>query len=416
MENSLLGIVLCYRKELLSGGHNARCRTLITWRDIMKTNKAKHNISKTLFCLSFLLALAGCGSEEKKAASLDRAAISKDEKFLCANIAVSQADFEALGFALGDSCSIAFSNGVKYDDVPYYNGYYVKNGNPVLVAYPGSKTLLFTLSNTGIWDQANLNENCTISVTLEAKAKYLATQEALGQSYPSDRSVYASDEEFANFRPLSGGRLKEDFIYRGASPFDNSHNRSEIVDSLLEKSKIKTIVDLADSSSDMASYIADSSYSFPYSEALYEEGNVVLLGMGSGYASDSYKQSVAKGIRHMLSKQKPYYIHCMEGKDRTGFVCTLIEALAGATYYEMRDDYMQTYKNYYKITEEKTKEKYDAIVSLYFDSFCECLHGEEETAKLQKASYEEDAKRYLASGGLSETEIASFGKLICQEM
>ncbi len=393
----------------------------------MRQKNSKIKAAKLFASLSLLALLAGCNnptpssSQSEDSSSqivlpvLNGARIEEDSKFHSANLpGVSQSSFEALGFALGDSCTVSFSNGKIYDDVPYYNGYYVKNGAPVIVAYPGNSCLLVTLSNVGIWEAAGLSSSVTVSIALKEKGKYLTTQEALSQSYSLDRSTYSSDEEFSNFRSLKGGKLKENLLYRGASPFDNSRNRAEITDSLLEKNGIKTIVDLADDEEDMVAYKEDTTYSFPYSESLYDSGSVVLLGMGAGYSSTSYMESVAKGVRHMLDKEGPYYIHCMEGKDRTGFVCTLFESLAGASYTEMRDDYMKTYENYYKVSEEKEKEKYEAIVSLYFDSFCEFLHDESDVDVLKKASYVDDAKSYLAKGGLSEAEISSFQSLICE--
>lgn len=391
----------------------------------MKQASSKKKISIALAALAFASLLAGCASSKPSSSSespsssqagvpaLAGARIVEDAKFHSANLLeVSQKSFEDLGFALGDSCNVSFSNGATYRDVPYFNGYYVKNGKPVIVAYPSSSCILVTLNNVGIWEDAKLSSSVTVSITLNEKGKYLATQEALSQSYSLERSEYSSDEEFSNFRALKGGSLKDDFIYRGASPFDNSRNRAEITDALLKKYSIKAIVDLADGEEDMSSYKADATYAFPYSESLYDSGDVILLSMGSGYSSDAYMQSVAKGVRHMLSKSSPYYIHCMEGKDRTGFVCTLIEALAGATYDEMKADYMKTYENYYKVSEANDLEKYNAIVSLYFDSFCEFLHGESDVSKLKKASYAEDAKGYLKKGGLSEEEVSSFLTLI----
>ena len=373
-------------------------------------NKTK--LGKLFACLACVSLLSGCGNSEKEAPALKLAPISEDEKFGCAVISSSEAEFESLGFALGDSCDVAFSNGKSYTDVPFYNGYYVRNGDPVLVAYPSNEQIHFTLNNVGIWASAQLSGSMTVDITLKEKGKYLATQEALGQSYSLERDQYGSDEEFCNFRALEGGDLKEGLIFRGASPFDNSRKRASTTDALLRKSSIKAIVDLADGEGDMTYYRSEGSYSFPYSEDLYLKGDVALLAMGSSYGSDAYKQSVAEGIRHMLSHEGPYYIHCMEGKDRTGFVCTLIEALAGASYAEMRDDYMKTYANYYKVTQAKDPEKYQAIVNLYFDSFCECLHGESDKNALFQASYVGDAKAYLKEGGLKDSEIASFKNLI----
>ena len=62
--------------------------------------------------------------------------------------------------------------------------------------------------------------------------------------------------------------------------------------------------------------------------------------------------SLAEGLRDLIEHKGPYYISCTEGKDRTGFVCLLLEALAGATFDEIETDYMKTYENYYGITKQ----------------------------------------------------------------
>ncbi len=367
-------------------------------------------IKKAFLPLLFLGMMTSCSKNDGPI--LKDAAIHEDPKFGAALINISIDDFNNLGFKLGDSCNIIFSNGYKIDDVPYFNGYYVKNEKPVIVSYPSNEYVTITYNNAGIWETASLKDSDTVTVTLNESGKYLATQEALGQSYSLDVNDYPSVEAFSNFRSLKGGNLKENLLYRGASPVDNSRNRAKPTDTLLEENSIKSIMDLADSDEDIKEYIGKDDFSSNYTKKLYENGKIALLSMGSSYTSDSYKQSVVKGFRHILNTEGPYYIHCMEGKDRTGFVCALIEALASSTYDEMCRDYMTTYKNYYKITLESMPEKYNAVVGLYFDSFMECLHGTNDVEILKKADYTQDAKSYLKNGGMSDEEIESFIKLI----
>ena len=344
--------------------------------------------------------------------SFDQSAVSKDEKFGAALLNMSQEEFEDLGFRLGDSCSVTFQNGYALTDVPYFNGYYVKNGAPVIVAYPGDPYVRITLNNMGIWDSAGLNNGDSVTITLEQAGKYLAIQEALGQIYSFDREAYPSDEAFSNFRAFSAGDLKENFLFRGASPVDNSRGRAAYVDDLLEKHGVRFVIDLADSEADMQGYFAAGDFRSDYVKTLYGQGDVVLLDMGSGYTGDAYKQKVAQGLRAALEAEGPIYIHCMEGKDRTGFVCMLLEALAGASYDEMMRDYMTTYENYFQVTREKTPEKYDAIVDLYFVPFMEFLHGTDDLAELQSADYREDAAAYLRDGGMTDSEIKALLAMI----
>lgn len=344
--------------------------------------------------------------------SLTNLKVYEDTEFGAVIVDVSIEDFNQAGFNLGDSCNVKFSNGFELKDIPYYNGYYVKNLAPLIVAYASSTELKIAFNNGTLWKDAKLTTNDTVDITVNKAKKYLTTQESLGQSYSIERNKYASDEEFCNFRTLKGGSLKEYLIYRGASPVDNSRNRAMYVDNLLLNNKIASVINLADSTEKINKYMASDDFTSNYVKNLYDNGQVILLSMSSSYFSDAYKQSVIKGFRHMLSTNGPYYIHCLEGKDRTGFVCTLIEALVGANYDEMCEDYMLTYNNYFKINKKDAIEKYNAIVTLYFDAFMEYLYGSSNINTLKEANYVESAKNYLRSGGMTDEEINAFINLI----
>lgn len=333
------------------------------------------------------------------------AVINKNPKYDSADLNLNEEDFTLAGFSLGDSVDLLFSNGDVFNDVPYLNGYYGQAGQTLLVAYPGNEYVLIARRNSDFWTPFSLENGMTVRVRMNTKGKYRALQEALGQSYSVERDDYSSDEEFANFRAIKGGSLKPDFLYRGASPVDNSRNRAPYADALMEEYGIECVIDLADSESDMLSYFASPSFCSFYSKKLYDEGRTIPLSMSATYSNDAFKESVVKGLRKLISTGGPAYIHCLEGKDRTGFVCMLIEALAGATYFEMCEDYMLTYSNYYKITPSLTPEKYDAVVSLYFDSFMEYLSGESERNIQQEISYTDYAWEYLISGGMTDAQI-----------
>ena len=340
------------------------------------------------------------------------AVIHKDAKFDSADLDQDAEDFAKAGLALGDSLDITFSNGKTLTDVPYFNGYYTKTGEPVVVAYPKNDYVIIANSNADLWTPFELADGMTATITLNTSAKYIATQEALGQAYSVDRADFASDEIFANFRAVKGGSLKADFLYRGASPVDNSRKRASYANALIEQHNIACIIDLADSDEDMHKFFEKDDFSSDYAEKIYNEGHTATLSMSASYSKDKYKQSVVKGLRKLIEVGGPAYIHCLEGKDRTGFVCVLIEALAGASYEEMRDDYMITYDNYYGISKEAAPERYDAVVSLYFDAFMEYLSGESDVEELREFSYVDSAKKYLTEGGMTEAEIDELLKVI----
>ncbi len=344
--------------------------------------------------------------------------INKDSKFEAANLSATEDDLKDAGFELGDSVSVEFSNGEVLEDIPYYDGYYVRRNEPLMVAYPGAACVTVTKNNGNYWSEAHLANGDSVTITLNEKGKYLDTQESLNLSYSMNREDYSSDAEFANFRALSGGTLKENYLYRGASPFDSAKHRATTVNSLLESMSILNIVDLADSDSDIEKYSSDKNFKSDYALNSVKTGHAILVSMTSDYETQSNKEKTANALRFISSQQDCAYIHCQEGKDRTGFVCMLIEALCGATYDEMCADYMETYKNYYGITKEDMPERYSAVVELYFDAFCEYLLSGQYSGSgdavssveysgdiLKNAQYKDCAIAYLEAGGMTQEEI-----------
>ena len=358
--------------------------------------------------------LAACGAKEESSADTDPgpvltgAAVLHEHEFggICIDISID--GFNALGFEFGDSVDIAFSNGYVMTDIPYYNGYYTLVGDPLLVGYPGSEHIKAAInSGNDLWDVAGLEEGATADITLNEKGKYLNVQEARDLVYEDDRAAYDSDEEFANFRCVSLGQMKEDTFYRSASPCDNIHNRRDYVDALMEEAGVHYVVDLADDADKLSQDVSEPDFDCPYYMNLYENGLVIPLALNMNFSSEEFKEKTLKGILAMSENEGPYLVHCTEGKDRTGFFCMLVEALAGASYQEIVDDYMITYDNYYGISESSDPEKYDILVQNLLDPMIESIVGDDSvditTADL--SSYAED---YLRACGMQEEQMEAF--------
>lgn len=389
--------------------------------EIFEANRDKIKNPSKIYVGQVLVIPEGAATPEEKPASSPtvdlptvKTTISKGEKFGSAILNITPEDFYKAGFNLGDSCNISFENGVQFFDVPFYDGYYVKTGKLLISAYPGNGVVSVNYNNMPLWDDINLREGYEITIQVNTPGKYADFMKLMKQTYSFSRDDYASDEEYCNFRALSGGSIKENFIYRGASPVDNSRGRAAYTDKLLSQKGIKAILDLADSKEDIEKYRALADYASPYATMLYEGGKMHLANMDSAYPTEAYQKKVADGLRAIMNLPGPAYIHCMEGKDRTGFVCMLLEALCGATYEEMKADYMQTYKNYYSIDSISTPEKYNAIAGLYFDDFMCYLHDTEDTSVLKDADFTKDAKNYLLKAGMTEDEISNLMKYLTE--
>ncbi|MBR4610980.1 MAG: hypothetical protein IKO38_11130 [Erysipelotrichaceae bacterium] len=212
-----------------------------------------------------LLILSLCACQKKKEESDPSIAdypIEHEMEYGGVYIKIAIDDFNALGFSFGDSIDLTFDNGKKLEDIPYYNGYYVDAGEPLLIGYPGYEYIKATINYgqdlwdefslkvpanvEGLWKKAVLEEHNTATITLHEKGKYLPIQEASDIHYFDERERYDSDAMFANFRSMNLGKLKKDVIYRSASPCDNQHNRAPYVDALIREAGVKTILDLAD--------------------------------------------------------------------------------------------------------------------------------------------------------------------------
>ena len=123
------------------------------------------------------------------------------------------------------------------------------------------------------------------------------------------------------------------------------------------------------------------------------------------YASDEFRSKIANGLTAMAEHDGPYLLHCTEGKDRTGFVCMLLEALCGASYQEIVDDYMITYDNYYGITKASDAVRYDVIVESVLDPMLKSVAGD--GTDLRTADLAEAAASFLRSAGMTDAQIAA---------
>ncbi|MBR3356579.1 MAG: tyrosine-protein phosphatase [Solobacterium sp.] len=299
----------------------------------------------------------------------------------------------------------SFQTVISWKTFLFFNEYYVPAGEPLLVGYPGYPYIKVVFnSDDDLWETAGLDESVTASVTLNEKGKYMAVMEERSLEQLTDRDAFDSDEIFANFRSLKGGRLKEDFIYRGSSPIDNTYERAAYAEKLIEKAGIQLILNLSDSEESLKERIASAESSVDYYVRLYEDGRVLLPQLTISYSSPEMKKKTADLLRTMTTFKGPYFMHCALGKDRTGFVSLLLEMLAGAEYQEMLDDYMLSYDSFYHVTKISDPAKYDMIRNEYFDVLIRHI-VKDETVDPVTADLVPYAEQYLREGGMSKADL-----------
>ena len=368
----------------------------------------KKKIICVLIALCLCIGLAACG----KTPAAKGLELIHEPEFGGIYLKMTIDDFNKLGFKYGDGVKVEFSNGYVLEDVPYYNGYYVDAGEPLLIAYPGYDYIKAAVNyGDDLWVTADVKETDTASVTLVKAGEYKNVQEARDISYYDEREKYTTDEEFANFRCVTVGDIKDGVMYRSASPCDNQHNRASYVDDLIGKARVSRILNLSDNEKKIEGYISAEDFDSPYFLSLYKAGNVIPLSMSMNYNADDFKAKIAEGFTELAEEDGSFLVHCTEGKDRTGFVCMLLEALCGASYEEIVDDYMITYDNYYKITEKSDKTKYDTILDKNLVAMIKAVVGDS-SVDVTKADLSAYARNYLLDAGMKEGDIDALIKVL----
>ena len=367
-------------------------------------------MKRTLVLLSTLvltLSISACTNKnnQSKSPELKNYSIHRDEEFGGAYIDISIQEFNNLGFKFGDSLDLAFSNDVTYTDIGYYSGYYVPAGQELVVGYPGYDYIKFCINyGDDVYTKHSFNKDTKVTITVNEEQKYKDVEETLSISYSDDVTQYDSEEQFANFREMKGGLMKPGLLYRGASPIDDSRKRSAVVDFLLQKNGIQYNIDLADKEEAVFGENANKKYVVhDYFQSLKDQNKVVFLGMAAAYKNDDFSNKMKTLFLSILNNDGPYYIHCLEGKDRTGYVCMVIEALLGASYDELIEDYFITYHNYYGI--EKGTNKYEVIKSMHIDEMIRFVFDFNKTTTLLGANFKSKANNYLLGIGLTQEQI-----------
>ena len=353
----------------------------------------------TLVCLLTLTASCSDDDDTNNVPML-KGKITSYNEFGAAMLNFTESDLTMAGFTLGDVISISIDD--KEIIMPYYDGFYTRNGEYLCVAYPTYPSICFTANNIGLPKELTGLEGHSVVVKMVEKGGRLDVQTALSMSYTIDREDYPnfSDTEFANARASKGGRLASGVLHRSSSPFCNDINRAFYVSEYLKREKVRTVLNLADTEEKMKSYDMP-----PYSRTLWEEGNVILCPLKADPTADDYNNRLIEALKEFPLRSAPYVVHCMEGKDRTGYVCALLEGLCGATYEEIVADYLITYDNYYLITPINDPILCNTLVSLRLNTCLMYYAGVNDEAQLPSVDYAKAFSSYLLTHGMSQQQI-----------
>ena len=328
--------------------------------------------------------------------------VTEIEKYGHAILDVTIDDFQKAGFELGDIVTV--TAGAFSEDVPYLNGYYVDRGECLLRAYPGDTNIAVCINYGNFAEKAGIHEGDPVNIMMKEKAGALDLQEINDLRYSIDRNDYASDEEFANFRPVVTGKL-----YRCASPVNDFFKRARYSDALIREVGVKTVMNLDDTTEEeIEKHFAEEGFASDYYKSLFDDGKVIPLGMSMDYTSDQFGSDIVKGFTFLAKHDTPYLVHCLEAKDRAGFAAMVLEALIGWSEEQIVSDYMMSYKNYYGIEPGTTK--YDMIAEKNVKEMLRFVAGLESGASLEGVELQPIAENYLIERGMSEEDVKTLEK------
>lgn len=287
----------------------------------------------------------------------------------------------AAGYELGDVVTI--SVGANDIDAPFV-GTYSDVDRGAFLLRPTNGIIALAMSYDNFAGKTGTEEGMSVTLSMAEKAGYLNEYEIRHLEKSEERSDYASDPIFANFRNVVMGKIPAGRLYRGCNPvLDDA--RAPYAAKLVEEAKIRTVINLADSEESMAPNLPGA----PYYRQLVNDGKVIALNMGIDFNDPAFTAKLKDGLLFMVANEGSYYIHCNEGKDRAGMVVALLEALMGATVQEISDDYMVTYMNYFNVAKDDAK--YPIIAKIITDLFIQMNGG----APVNDANIQGVAENYI---------------------
>lgn len=315
-------------------------------------------------------------------------------------MSINSTDFLLKGYKYGDIVIVEY-HGIKYEApiVSHYDD--VDNGENLIRVFDDNVEFAISYENCKNEIDASMDDECTISMKDEYGFQTEYEMRSLESSL--DRDDYLTDEEFANFRSIDFGSIKDKILYRSGS-LTAFNARSSFTTSLAKEAGVNSIINLDDN---LDSMIRDLGF-MPndWYKDLYDKGDVLLVDMNAEYKSSEFGEKVAQSIRYILNNEGPYLIQCDDGRTRTGFVIVVIEALMGATQEEIESDYMQSYINYYGI--KKGTYQYNYAKRNPYEMLASIACG----IQLKDEHLSAIANNYLIHIGLTEEEVLALKNIL----
>ena len=272
-------------------------------------------------------------------------------------------DMERAGYRIGDLVKVSFGEDeftVTY--VRSYAGIGVMGGFLSTSESSGDDTVRLGYFNVDVWELTGISVGDRIGLDYGGKDPNISKIPNYLAGYNSHYDGSITEEQFCNFRELTGPGMKEGTIYRSVSPYGAGYESTPMVNGLYEEIGIGYIVDVGDGDSKVQK-CREAYGDDLYSVRLYDSGEAFVE-----YISPDINlrpDGVRKVMLALTGSEGKTVICCHLGKDRTGFVCAMLQALAGSDYEDVKREYMLSYVYLYNV--EEGSEEYEVLGKMMFD-------------------------------------------------
>ena len=221
----------------------------------------------------------------------------------------------------------------------------------------------------------------------------------------AQRSDHVTDAAFVNFREVTAGAIQPGRLFRSASPIGSEYG--PYADALLRRYGIGHVLNLyCKSAADVEGRLYDESRGAVRYRSLYESGAVTWYGIRDAidFGYDNARRYAA-AVREICAGEGPYLVHCRVGRDRTGMLVEMLEALCGATWSEMKDDFMESFANINLVTERDDRDAYWTIVEDLFVGRTRVLTNVDGGDPFCAADIAASARAFLKLGGCTDGDL-----------
>lgn len=355
-------------------------------------------------------------SADIKSAVVQRGVIASFDSYGAMKPSFSVQDMKDSGFDYSDLIDVRIGNNIVLKDVPFITGFNeVGIFETCICDYNAAGTdFSFGQLCGNFQDNIGGSVGDSVVLTLSVKNGYADLYKVMHSVYDTVRAKYGTDAQFANFREVSTSGMGKGVLFRSSNPLNPVSNvaRYAYADRLAKEAGILTEIDLADTDAKVEEYMQMPGFASSYCPNLFKNKQTIALGLNASVFSTSFMQGLGRGLKFMAEHQAPYLIHCNEGKDRCGFVAFLLEALAGASYQEVADDYMVTISNFYLV--DKGSNDYNIRQKYSIDRFVWLLGNYKSVESIgsidwskadpKSVDLQKSAHDYVIECGLTEDE------------